>query len=95
LAAPTRTQRISAKSIAAIPADSILFIGMVVLIADTGYELYSDLGMVHYTDTAITSHVKKTGKHQKRKLYSCRVRFEQILILCRQDGEPKPFANIK
>jgi hypothetical protein len=66
----TRTQRISAKSIAATPAGSILFIGVAVLIADTVYELYSDLGMVHYIDTAITPHVKKIGKHQKIKLYS-------------------------
>jgi hypothetical protein len=29
-------------SIAAIPAESIPFIGVAVLIADTGYELYSD-----------------------------------------------------
>jgi hypothetical protein len=31
----------SAKSIAAIPAESIPFIGVAVLIADTGYELYA------------------------------------------------------
>jgi hypothetical protein len=39
-----RTARIAAKSIAAIPAESILFIGVtayVMLIADTGYELYA------------------------------------------------------
>ena len=49
----------AAKSIAAIPAESIPFLGVAVLIADTGYELYaacetvrdldqlySDLGMV-------------------------------------------------
>lgn len=36
-----RTKRIAAKSIAAIPAESIPFIGVAVLIADTGYELYS------------------------------------------------------
>ena len=54
----SRTRRIATKSIAAIPAESIPFIGVSVLIADTGYEmyaacetitdldlLYSDLGM--------------------------------------------------
>jgi hypothetical protein len=58
----TRTKRVAAKSIAAIPAESIPFIGVAVLIADTGYELYaacetvrdldqlySDLGMVDET----------------------------------------------
>jgi hypothetical protein len=55
----SRTKRVTAKSVAAIPAESIPFIGEAVLIADTGYELYavcepvrdldqlySDLGMV-------------------------------------------------
>ena len=37
----SRTKRVAAKSIAAIPAESIPFIGVGVLIADTGYELYS------------------------------------------------------
>jgi hypothetical protein len=37
----TRTKRVTAKSIAAIPAESIPFIGVAVLIADTGYELYA------------------------------------------------------
>ena len=37
----SRTRRIAAKSIAAIPAESIPFIGVAVLIADTGYELYA------------------------------------------------------
>jgi len=58
----SRTKRVAAKSIAAIPAESIPFIGMAVLIADTGYELYaacesvkdldqlySDLGMADET----------------------------------------------
>jgi hypothetical protein len=58
----TRTKRVAAKSIAAIPAESIPFIGVAVLIADTGYELYaacetvkdldqlySDLGMADDT----------------------------------------------
>jgi hypothetical protein len=37
----SRTKRLAAKSIAAIPAESIPFIGVGVLIADTGYELYA------------------------------------------------------
>jgi hypothetical protein len=37
----TRTKRVAAKSIAAIPAESIPFIGVAVLVADTGYELYA------------------------------------------------------
>jgi hypothetical protein len=58
----SRTKRVAAKSIAAIPAESIPFIGVAVLIADTGYELYaacetvrdldqlySDLGMADET----------------------------------------------
>ncbi len=37
----SRTKRVAAKSLAAIPAESIPFIGVAVLIADTGYELYA------------------------------------------------------
>ena len=37
----SRTKRVAAKSIAAIPAESIPFIGVAVLIADTSYELYA------------------------------------------------------
>jgi hypothetical protein len=37
----SRTKRVAAKSIAAIPAESNPFIGVAVLIADTGYELYA------------------------------------------------------
>jgi hypothetical protein len=37
----SRTKRVAAKSIAAIPAESIPFIEVAVLIADTGYELYA------------------------------------------------------
>jgi hypothetical protein len=37
----TRTKRVAANSIAASPAESIPFIGVAVLIADTGYELYA------------------------------------------------------
>jgi hypothetical protein len=35
----TRTKRVVGKSITAIPAESIPFLGVAVLIADTGYEL--------------------------------------------------------
>ena len=60
------TKRVAAKSIAAIPAESIPLIGLAVLIADTGYELYAacetvgdldqlyvdlGMGMVHYINT--------------------------------------------
>ena len=58
----TRTKRVATKSIAAIPAEAIPFLGVAVLIADTGYELYaacetvsdldqlySDLGMLDET----------------------------------------------
>lgn len=37
----SRTKRVAAKSIAAIPAEAIPFLGIAVLIADTGYELYA------------------------------------------------------
>ena len=37
----SRTKRVAATSIAAIPAESIPFLGVAVLIADTGYELYA------------------------------------------------------
>jgi hypothetical protein len=37
----SRTKRVAAKSIAAIPAEPIPFIGVAVLITDTGYELYA------------------------------------------------------
>lgn len=37
----SRTRRVAAKSIAAIPAESIPFLGVAVLVADTGYELYA------------------------------------------------------
>jgi hypothetical protein len=37
----TRTKRVAAKSIAAIPVESTPFIGVAVLIAETGYELYA------------------------------------------------------
>ena len=37
----SRTKRVTTKSIAAIPAEAIPFLGVAVLIADTGYELYA------------------------------------------------------
>lgn len=37
----SRTKRVAAKSIAAIPAESIPFLGVAILVADTGYELYA------------------------------------------------------
>ena len=37
----SRTKRVAAKSIAAIPAEAIPFIGVALLIADTSYELYA------------------------------------------------------
>jgi hypothetical protein len=37
----SRTKRVAAKSIAAIPAESIPFLGVAVLLADTSYELYA------------------------------------------------------
>ena len=37
----SRTTRVVGKSIAAIPAESIPFLGVAVLIADTGYEIYA------------------------------------------------------
>jgi hypothetical protein len=66
----SRTKRVAAKSIAAIPAESIPFIGVAVLIADTGYELYaacetmgdlnqlySDLGVEAETQNAVLQDV--------------------------------------
>jgi hypothetical protein len=41
---------VAAKSIAAIPAESIPFIGVAVLIADTGYELYAACETVNDLD---------------------------------------------
>ena len=37
----SRTKRVAAKSIASIPAEAIPFLGVAVLIAATGYELYA------------------------------------------------------
>ena len=58
----SRTKRVAAKSIAAISAESIPFIGVAVLIADTGYELYaacetvSDLDQL-YSDLGMAEEV--------------------------------------
>ncbi len=45
-----RTRRVAAKSIAAIPAEAIPFVGVAVLIADTGYELYAACETVNDLD---------------------------------------------
>jgi hypothetical protein len=50
----TRTKRVTARSIAAIPAESIPFIGVAVLIADTGYELYAACETVRDLDQLYT-----------------------------------------
>ena len=46
----SRTKRVTAKSIAAIPAEAIPFLGVAVLIADTGYELYAACETVRELD---------------------------------------------
>jgi hypothetical protein len=64
----TRTKRVAAKSIAAIPAESIPFIGVAVLIADTGYELYAacetvwDLDQL-YVELGMDDGVKEDAMH--------------------------------
>jgi hypothetical protein len=64
----TRAKRVAAKSIAAIPAESIPFIGVAVLIADTGYELYAacetarDLDQL-YSDLGMTEETPKDAMH--------------------------------
>ena len=50
----SRTKRVAAKSIAAIPAEAIPFIGIAVLIADTGYELYAACETLNDLDTLYT-----------------------------------------
>ena len=63
-----RTRRVAAKSIAAIPAESIPFIGVAVLIADTGYELYAaceslrDLDQL-YADLGMTGATSEDALH--------------------------------
>ena len=49
-----RTRRVAAKSIAAIPAESIPLIGVAVLIADTGYELFAACESIRDLDVLYT-----------------------------------------
>jgi hypothetical protein len=49
----SRTKRVAAKSITAIPAESIPFIGVTVLIADTDYELYAACEAVKDLDQTV------------------------------------------
>lgn len=64
----SRTKRVAAKSIAAIPAESIPFIGVAVLVADTGYELYAacetitDLDQL-YSELGMTEEVPDDAMH--------------------------------
>ena len=64
----SRTKRVAAKSIAAIPAESIPFIGVAVLIADTGYEQYAacetvrDLNQL-YLDLGMAEEVPDDAVH--------------------------------
>jgi len=46
----SRTKRVATKSIAAIPAEAIPFVGVAVIIADTGYELYAACETVRELD---------------------------------------------
>ena len=64
----SRTKRVAAKSIAAIPAESIPFIGVAVPIADTGYELYAACETVRdldqlYSDLGMADEVQKNAMH--------------------------------
>jgi hypothetical protein len=64
----TRTKRVAAKSIAAIPAESIPFIGVAVLIADTTYELYAACETVRdldqlYADLGMEGEVPEDAMH--------------------------------
>lgn len=43
----SRTKRVVGKSIAAIPAESVPFLGVAVIIADTGYEMYAACETMH------------------------------------------------
>jgi hypothetical protein len=63
-----KTKRVAAKSIAAIPAESIPFIGVAVLIADTGYELYAACETVRgldqlYVDLGMDDEVSGDAMH--------------------------------
>jgi hypothetical protein len=64
----SRTKRVAAKSIAAIPAESIPFIGVAVIIADTGYELYAAFETVRdldelYVDLGMADEVREDARH--------------------------------
>lgn len=64
----TRTRRVAAKSIAALPVESVPFVGVAVLIADTGYELYAACETIHdldrlYTDLGIPERVSDDALH--------------------------------
>jgi hypothetical protein len=64
----SRTKRVAGKSIAAIPAESIPFIGVAVLIADTGYELYAACETVRdldqlYVDLGMEDVVRDDAMH--------------------------------
>jgi hypothetical protein len=63
------TKRVAAKSIAAIPAESIPFFGVAVLIADTGYELYAACETVRdldqlYSDLEMADEVQEDAMHR-------------------------------
>ena len=64
----SRTKRVAAKSIAAIPAEAIPFLGVAVLIADTGYELYAACETVKdldelYSDLGMTDEIPDDAMH--------------------------------
>jgi hypothetical protein len=64
----TRTKRVAAKSIAAIPAESIPFIGVAVIVADTGYELYAACETVRdldqlYADLGMADEAPEDAMH--------------------------------
>jgi hypothetical protein len=58
-----------AKSTAAIPAESIPFIGMAVLIADTGYELYAACETVRDLDQ-LYSELRKPDEAPENVMHS-------------------------
>ncbi len=64
----SRIKRVAAKSIAAIPAESIPLIGVAVLIADTGYELYAACESIRdldelYTEMGMAGEVPDDAVH--------------------------------
>jgi hypothetical protein len=63
-----QAKQVPAKGIAAIPAESIPFIGVAVLITDTGYELYAACETVRdldqlYADLGIADEVQEDAMH--------------------------------